>query len=144
MWRPRFRPPLELRAPPASAAALGGSGWRLPSSVLMAHLGLAGTTGFLSSCRSADCSFCVGGDKSEQILLLFSWSLLGTWRGGGVSGRGGESGWLLTHCVTEDDSKFLILLPPPSESDGITGMDYQPPNLSFVQCWGSNPELHSC
>lgn len=61
-----------------------------------------------------------------------------------MSGRGGESGWLLTHCVTEDDSKFLILLPPPSESDGITGMDYQPPNLSFVQCWGSNPELHSC
>lgn len=51
--------------------------------MLMAHLGLAGTTGFLSSCRSADCSFCVGGDKSEQILRC---SLGLFW------GRGGEVG----------------------------------------------------
>jgi hypothetical protein len=43
--------------------------------------------------------------------------------GGGGGGR--ESGCHLTRCVTEDDSKFLILLPPLSERDGITDFDYQ-------------------
>lgn len=36
----------------------------------------------LSSCGSADCSLCVGGDKSEQILQLFSGLFLGCVGGG--------------------------------------------------------------